>query len=185
MEQVHKVILELKGQLQGRSYHQCIVSDDLRPNDWRPEVVDLIKKLRYDGETFQDADSWHAQAKELLRPYLPQNGRSISQKLRRNDGIKDVLMAPTVGGPHAKTIHSVKGKEFSAVCVVTVPQTLKGILDYLETGEPSGSAEAARELYVAASRAQRLLVIATPKNQSKRLRHHLETAGAVVLVREI
>jgi len=35
-------------------------------------------------------------------------------------------------------------------------------LDYLETGVPIEKAETARELYVAASRAQRFLAIATP-----------------------
>ena len=82
------------------------------------------------------------------------------------------------------TIHSVKGKEFPAVCVVTTT-TLKGILDYLETGEPEEQAEEGRKLYVAASRAERLLVFAAPKTQAERLATHLRGQGASVEIEEV
>jgi DNA helicase II / ATP-dependent DNA helicase PcrA len=66
------------------------------------------------------------------------------------------------------------------VCVVMTVATAKGIIDYLETGSPAEQAESAREIYVAASRAERLLVIAAPKSQADRLAAHLATTGAEV-----
>lgn len=83
-----------------------------------------------------------------------------------------------------RTIHSVKGMEYPAVCVVTT-STLKGILDYLETGERDDKAEDARKLYVSASRAEKLLVIAAPKGQAERLKTHLCGQGAAVTIKEI
>lgn len=85
----------------------------------------------------------------------------------------------------ARTIHSVKGLEFPAVCVVTTAATLKGILDFLETGTPMEKAEDARELYVAASRAQKLLVFASPRTQADRFVSHLRKQGAEVTLTEI
>ncbi len=78
------------------------------------------------------------------------------------------------------TIHSVKGMQFPGVCVVLSTQTSKDIIDYLSTGQPAARAESARKLYVAASRAERLLVIAAPKSQSTRLMEHIEKTGAQV-----
>ncbi len=182
IEQVHKVILELEGRLSGKSYHQCIAALDLKPDEWRPQALQILRALRYDPEVFADADAWHSRAKELLVPCLPGDSPSISQRLKKNKDIAAVLtLAPAVCPP-AKTIHSAKGMEFPAVCVVTVPQTLKSVLDYLVTGEPAEKAETARELYVAASRAQRLLAIAAPKSQSGRIAKQLQKAGAQVTV---
>ncbi|MBK5275285.1 MAG: ATP-dependent helicase [Desulfuromonadales bacterium] len=185
IEEVHKIILELEGRLSGKSYHQCVVAHDIKSDDWRPQVLHVLRALRYDPKVFADADVWHSRAKELLEPFLPANSPSISQKLKKNRDIAGVLVVAPVECPPAKTIHSVKGMEYPAVCVVTVAQNVKGILDYLETGAPVEKAETARELYVAASRAQRLLVIATPKSQSARFAAHLRTTGAAVTVLDI
>lgn len=185
LEEVHRVILELEGRLSDKSYHQCVTAHEITPGEWRPQALHILHALRYDPEVFADVDTWLNRARDLLAPYLPENGPSISQKLKRNEGIARVLVQPPVKCPPAKTIHSVKGKEFPAVCVVTVPQTFKGILDYLETSSPADKAEMARELYVAASRAQRLLVFATPAKQSNRFAAHLRLTGAAVTVLEI
>jgi DNA helicase II / ATP-dependent DNA helicase PcrA len=182
IEEIHKIILELQGHLSSQSYHQCVVSRDLKPDQWRPHALQIIRALRYDAQKFPNAEAWHLRAKELLAPHLIADGPSISQKLKWNKDIAKILTPPPASSPPARTIHSVKGMEFPAVCVVTVAQTLKGILDYLETGNPAEKAEAARELYVAASRAQRLLVIAAPKGQSERLATHLRKVGAEVTV---
>ena len=182
IEEVHKIILELEGRLSGMSYHQYVVAHDLKADEWRPQIVCILRALRYHPEVFVDADAWHSWAKQLLAPHLPADGPSISQKLKRNKDISGVLAVAPATYPPAKTIHSVKGMEFPAVCVVTVPQTLKGVLDYLETGDPTDEAETARELYVAASRAQRLLVIAVPKSQTQRFAEHIGKAGAQVAV---
>jgi hypothetical protein len=50
--------------------------------------------------------------------------------------------------------------EFPAVCVVMSPSTAKGIVDFLATDVANGDNEEARNIYVGASRAQRLLAIA-------------------------
>jgi len=71
--------------------------------------------------------------------------------------------------------------EFPAVCVVMSPRTAKGIVDFLCT-DGDGENEEARKIYVGASRAQRLLAIATPKTQAPRLRDLMAEMGANVLV---
>jgi hypothetical protein len=70
--------------------------------------------------------------------------------------------------------------EFPGICVVLSPRTCKDLIGYLTTGQPAKSAEAARKLYVAASRAERLLVIAVPKSQGSRLVEHIKKTGAEV-----
>ena len=70
--------------------------------------------------------------------------------------------------------------EFPAVCVVMTARYAKGIIDYLVSGQPTIHAEDSREIYVAASRAQRLLVMAVPKSQANRLAAHLGSSGAQI-----
>ena len=78
----------------------------------------------------------------------------------------------------ARTMHSVKGLEFPAICVVLTSSKARGIITHLESEPDQSYAESARELYVGSSRAERLLVIACPKSQSKRLSTHLTNLGA-------
>lgn len=182
IEEIHKIILEIEGRLSNKSYHQCILAHNLKPEEWRPQMLHILRALQYDSSIYADTDAWHARAKDLLEPFLPHGSTSISQKLKKNMGIKDVLMQAPAECPPAKTIHSVKGLEFPAVCVITVAQTLNGVLDYLETGAPIERAETARELYVAVSRAQRLLAIATPKSQCERMTAYIQKSGAAVTV---
>ena len=80
------------------------------------------------------------------------------------------------------SIHAAKGQQFPGVCVVMTSATAKGILEYLEAGDPVDFAEDARKIYVAASRAQRLLCGAVPRSQADRLAALLRTTGAVVTV---
>ncbi len=95
--------------------------------------------------------------------------------------IGGLVQAPTSAGEAAAhTIHSVKGMEFPAICVVTTARALGGILDFLENGSPAERAEDARMLYVAASRAQKLLVFAVPGGQADRFCSHLGSHGATV-----
>ena len=60
-------------------------------------------------------------------------------------------------------------------------QTAKGIVDFLETGAEPANAENAREIYVGASRARRLLAIAVPSSQAARLVAHLATTETAVV----
>ncbi len=180
IEEVHRVVLAVEDRLGDLTYHQYLTAHELQPGTWRPRMLQLVRELRYDGTRFPTADDWLGRAKELLAPHLPAGEKSISQRLRRNAGLAAALGSAPVSSAPPRTIHSVKGLEFPAVCVVMTSATAKGIVDYLTTGSPPEVAEDARKIYVAASRAQQLLAIAVPKSQAKRLDAHLRANGATV-----
>lgn len=166
---IHRIMLELSGDLGGKTYHQHLADGDVGPDAWRPGALALVRALRYTPECFATVEAWHDEARRLLEPLLPANSPSINQRLRRNGELyKALSVAPAIGHP-ARTIHSVKGMEFPAICVVMSPSTAKGIIDFL-TGGAAGDNEDARKIYVGASRAQRLLAIALPRTQAPRLR---------------
>lgn len=182
LEAVHKIVLELEGNITGKTYHQYLREAEIEPGAWRPRILQLVDALRFDSARFSSVDAWHDHARSLLAPLIPPGGRSINQRLQRNpDLAKALAIAPTCGHC-ACTIHSVKGMEFPAVCVVMSPQTAKRILDFLSGDSPSAHAEDARKIYVGASRAQRLLAIAVPQSQTSRLMNLLQTTGAAISV---
>jgi len=183
---VHEIVLDLEGHLGGTSYHRYLADNEIEPMSWRPMVIALLRELRFNSAMHQDAKAWHTAAKTILgkRLIIP-DSQSLSQKLRWNNAIETALAVTTGDTAMPRTIHSVKGLEFPAVCVVTVASTLASILDFLETGNPEEQAEDARKLYVAASRAEKLLVIAAPKSQVKRLSTHLSALGANITVVDI
>ena len=134
------------------------------------QMLRLGKQLRFEPERHKDADGWLDEAREILRGKLPPVGdRSIKQVLKRHEKLAEALRPPPLNGDSARTIHSVKGAEFPAVCVVLSTTRAKGTIEHLETGAPASMAEELRKLYVGASRAQRLLAIATPHTQVKKL----------------
>lgn len=180
LEDVHRVILEIEGRIGAKTYHQYLKAEEIKPDVWRPRILHLVRQLRYDPTLYANANAWHERAKELLVPQLPPGGASINQRLRRNAALATALAVPPFSSLSAKTIHAVKGMEFPAVCVVMTTRNAKGIIDYLETGQPMTHAEDSREIYVAASRAQRLLAIAVPKGQADRLASHLGSGGAKI-----
>lgn len=176
---IHRIMLELSGRMAGKTYHQHLADSDIGPNAWRPDAIALAQALRFSPEHFATVDAWHDEARRLLAPLLPAGGPSINQLLRRNGHLdKALLVAPATGHP-ARTIHSVKGMEFPAICVVMSPITAKGIIDFL-TGCATGDNEEARKIYVGASRAQRLLAIALPRTQAPRLQNLMIGMGAAV-----
>lgn len=176
---VHRIMLELGGQLDGKTYHQHLVDGEVGPESWRPEALTLVQALRFTPDRFATAEAWHDEARRLLAPLLPAGGQSINQRLRRNRDLDKALsVAPAVGHP-ARTIHSVKGMEFPAICVVMSPRTAKSIIDFL-AGAVHVDNEEARKIYVAASRAQRLLAIALPKKQAPRLQGLMVAMGGSV-----
>ena len=186
LECAHEIVLDLEGHLTSASYHEYLSLNEIEPPSWRPKVIALLRELQFDPLKYSDTKAWHTAAKDIVAKHLTiPSDRSISQKLNWNTAIDAALYAVPSNGAIPRTIHSVKGTEFPAVCVVTTPATLKGILNFLETGNPSERAEDARKLYVAASRAQRMLVIAAPKSQAGRLRVHLRGQGADVTIEEI
>ena len=182
----HQILLELEERLGDRSYHQYLADNEVEPASWRSKVMLILRALKFDPARYADSRAWHSAAKKLLLNELViKEGQSISNKLKWNDALDTALVAVPAATAMLRTIHSVKGMEFPAVCVVTTASTLKGILDFLETGEPADKGEDARKLYVAASRAERLLVIAAPKSQAERLRSHLAGQGAKIKMKEI
>ncbi|MDR3436647.1 UvrD-helicase domain-containing protein [Telmatospirillum sp.] len=176
---VHRIMLELSGQMGGKTYHQHLVDADVAPDAWRPEALALAQALRFSPERFATADAWHDEARRLLAPLLPADGQSINQRLRRNGDLKKALAVAPASGHPARTIHSVKGMEFPAICVVMSPSTAKGIVDFL-AGDAGGDNEEARKIYVGASRAQRLLAVALPRTQAPRLRDLIMGIGGAV-----
>lgn len=176
---VHRIMLELSGQMGGKTYHQHLVDADVAPDAWRPEALALAQALRFSPERFATADAWHDEARRLLAPLLPADGQSINQRLRRNGDLKKALAVAPASGHPARTIHSVKGMEFPAICVVMSPSTAKDIVDFL-TGDAGGDNEEARKIYVGASRAQRLLAVALPRTQAPRLRDLIMGIGGAV-----
>ncbi len=176
---IHRIMLELSGQMGGKTYHQHLAEESVAPETWRPDALALAQALRFSPERFATAEVWHDEARRLLAPLLPADGPSINQRLRRNGDLgKALSVAPAAGHP-ARTIHSVKGMEFPAICVVMSPSTAKGIIDFL-TGSVAGDNEEARKIYVGASRAQRLLAIALPRTQAHRLRDLMAGMGGAV-----
>lgn len=182
LQRVHELFLGLEGHLSNTTYQQYIDEHDIDAVSWRPTVIQMVQQLRYDKGRFSDARAWHDAAKDLLARQLTISGtRSISQLLRWNATIPAALRVESNDTPTPRTIHSVKGQEFPGICVVTTSSTIGRILGYLEKGRPTEVAEEARKLYVAASRAQRLLAIAVPSSQAARFACHLRSAGANVI----
>lgn len=178
LEAVHKLILELEGHTADKTYHQHISDAAIEPLTWRPRALSLVDALRFDPIRFPSADAWLDFARTILAPLLPSDGLSIKQRLRSNADLGKALSCAPQTGHSARTIHSVKGMEFPAVCVVMSAKKAKGILEYLSTGNDADNSEEARKIYVGASRAQRLLTIACPKSQAARLKNLLQATGA-------
>jgi superfamily I DNA/RNA helicase len=176
---IHRIMLELGGEMGDRTYHQHLADADLSPDAWRPEALALAQALRFSLEIFATAEAWHDEARRLLAPLLPVGGRSINQRLRRNGDLDEALSVAPASGYAARTIHSVKGMEFPAICVVMSPSTAKGIVDFLTAGGAVDNEEA-RKIYVGASRAQRLLAIALPQSQAPRLKTLMDAMGGAV-----
>jgi ATP-dependent DNA helicase UvrD/PcrA len=178
---LHRIILELEGGLNDRTYHQRLADSPEDAQAWRPRALAIAEALRFSPERFASADAWLTRARQLLAPLVPANdGRSINQRLRSNADLAKALSAADPNGHPARTIHSVKGTEFPAVCVVLSPSTAKGIVDFLASDSGDDNEEA-RKIYVGASRAQRLLAIALPQTQAPRLVGLMRGAGAEVI----
>lgn len=180
MESLHEITLEVGEKLVDKTYHQFLHAERPGKENWRPEVLTLLRALQFDALKDKDAATWLERARTLMTPYLGISG-SIAQKLRKNQELASILSSKPTDSLSARTIHSVKGMEFPGVCVVLTSTKCKEMIDYLTTGEPVEAAENARKLYVAASRAKRILVIAVPKSQGNRLVSHVNLTGADII----
>jgi len=165
---LHRAILQVQGHIQAPGeYHRHVSGTDADDAKWRPEIIEIASKLKVvPGMT---SEMWLERARAVLAPNLVSSA-TIKQRLRSNSGLEAALVSPPLDSHPVRTIHSAKGLEFAAVCVVMTSNKTKKILAHLETGEGTqDSAEDARKIYVAASRAKRLLVIAVPKNSARKL----------------
>lgn len=185
LEAIHRIMLQVGDRLGPRTYHQYLSDTATEANDWRPEALPVADALRFTSDRFATAQLWLDHARRLLEPLLAADGGTIKQKLKWNDGLAAALAANPTSGHPARTIHSVKGMEFPAVCVVMTTATAKGILDTLSAVGSGDDNEDARKIYVGASRAQRLLVLALPRTQADRMRSLMTGVGAAVVVTQI
>jgi len=172
---LHKTILLVQGHIDtAGDYHSYVAANGLEDGRWRPEIIEIATALHFDAG--MDAAQWLDGARTLLAPGLS-GTRTIGQRLRSSSDLGTALATPPAESHPARTIHSAKGLEFPAVCVVLTSQKTGHILSHLEGIGGGNSAEDARKIYVAASRAQRLLVIAIPKSRTSRLQCLLESCG--------
>ncbi|MFA7335694.1 MAG: ATP-dependent helicase [Candidatus Obscuribacterales bacterium] len=178
--ELHKVVLKIRGKIESlANYHVFMQQEENLNAAWRPEIISIANELQCrDGET---ADLWLARAREVLARDLDKS-LSINSRLRRNSELALRLVKPDPTSTSARTIHSVKGLEFPAVCVVITTSTAGGILKVLN-GQPADDMEEdARKLYVGASRAEKLLTIAIPRTQTPGFQTLLENNGCEVTV---
>lgn len=165
---LHRIVLLVQGRISSSGdYHTYLTDKGLEDGSWRPDLIALANGLRF--EPPQTVDQWLEKARELLQPGCIGNS-SIKMRLKAHADLAGALAGTSFDLPPARTIHSVKGLEFPAVCVVMTTATASRIFDLLEGKASPGSDEEARKIYVAASRAERLLAIAVPTKQASRLR---------------
>ena len=181
---LHRAVLVTRGHIaHAGDYGTHLTKPECEGGGWRPEIIAIGRALQ--PTTGQPADQWLARARVLLDRDLVGTS-TINQRLRNNAELGSVLATGHATDPPARSIHAVKGLEFSAVCVVLSPQTAGKILDVLTGVSTSPKlVEDARKVYVASSRAERLLAIATPKSRVTALKGLLEAGGMPVAVSEI
>lgn len=179
---LHRTVLLIQGHIEAQGdYHAYVTAHSLEDGSWRPGVIEIASGLRFDA--LEPEDEWLQKARRLLSSGLAA-GLSINQRLKKHADIAAVLVGAPTDSPPARTIHSVKGMEFPAVCVVMTSQKVGKILDLLE-GQRSEADEDARKIYVGASRAERLLAFAVPKSSAGRLIALLQANGCTTVLNEI
>ena len=180
---LHRMILFIQGHIGAMGdYHNHLAESGMIDGCWRPDVIAVANVLRYEpGET---PEQWLARARISVGAGMA-TGQNVNQRLRSHADLATALATAPVDAPPPRTIHSAKGLEFPAVCVVMTSQKAGRILDYLEGGTSNGSDEDARKIYVAASRAERLLVMAIPKSTAGRMEALFTSVGCAVQVHKI
>ncbi len=180
---LHRMILFIQGHIGTMGdYHNHLAESGMIDGRWRPDVIAVANELRYEpGET---PDQWLAKARISVDADMAA-GLNVNQRLRSHANLATALAAAPVDAPPPRTIHSAKGLEFPAVCVVMTSQKAGRILDYLEGDTSNGADEDARKIYVAASRAERLLVMAIPKNTAGRMQALFTSVGCAVEIHNI
>lgn len=180
---LHRMILFIQGHIGAMGdYHNHLAESGMIDGRWRPDVIAVANVLRYEpGET---PDEWLARARTSVGAGMAA-GLNVNQRLRSHADLATALATAPVDAPPPRTIHSAKGLEFPAVCVVMTSQKAGRILDYLEGDTSNGADEDARKIYVAASRAKRLLVMAIPNSTLGRMQALFASLGCAVQVHNI
>ncbi|MES3084796.1 UvrD-helicase domain-containing protein [Sphingomonas faeni] len=183
LSNLHRAILLVQGRIENMgAYHRYILTEDLEDGHWRPAIIDAAAALKF--LPGMSADAWLDKARSALEPGLVASG-GIRQRLKSNTDLLAALAIPSLNAHPARTIHSVKGMEFLAVCVVMTSTKAGGILEHLEGAARPEFAEDTRKIYVAASRAEKLLTIAIPKSRAKRLEALLQGNGCPTVRHDI
>lgn len=186
VRQGHEVALALAGKTsERRTYHQALAAGGIEDLGWRGQIVKKLGALDFDATQGQTRAEWLRRAHDQFGAYLPAGDATIARRLRNEASLDEILVRPGGTSVGSRTIHSVKGLEFPGICVVLTPASANRILTHLEREPDQANAETTRELYVAASRAERLLVLACSRNQTKRLMKHLAEFGVRCEMTEI
>ena len=183
LENLHRVLLFVGGQINScGNYDSYVVEMDLANGSWRPEVIALANALKFrDGMVVEE---WLRNARVVLQPWLAE-GVNVNQRLKWSNKLASALACVPDDSLSAHTIHSVKGAEFPAICVVMTVPKAGAILDFLEGNAGNDAGEDARRIYVGASRAERVLALAVPKSRADRLLALLTCYGSSVELYEI
>jgi DNA helicase II / ATP-dependent DNA helicase PcrA len=147
---------------------------------WRSGLFSLISKL---PKTNIPLGQWVAQANEILSTQSRIKPINISIKRNSKEFRYDMLTFAEIFNIkqetyidsicHLSTVHSVKGKSIDAVMLVLKEQTTKGqgykniLLDHLSTNEEL------RIVYVALTRAKKILVLVVPEKHISLWRNKL------------
>ena len=181
LARLHRAVLLVRGALANLgAYSDHIAATGHDDGGWRPEIIAIGQALQLRaGET---PDQWLQRARVALNSNLVGDS-SINQRLRANAKLGEVLAEASPTALPARAIHSVKGLEFPAVCVVLTARTAGDVLDVLTgVSVKAKPVEEARKIYVGASRAERLLAIATPRSRVTSLKAILEGGGGPAVV---
>lgn len=163
-------------------YHEYVAANALDDGSWRPGIIEVASALRFrDG---MNAAGWLTIARDRLAPGFAGAG-TIGRRLRSHPKLAAALANPPVDFHPARTIHSAKGLEFPAVCIVLTIKKAGDILAHLEGVGGADAGEDARKIYVGASRAQRLLVVAVPKSKASRLSSLLTSLGTATVITHV
>lgn len=182
LARLHAVVAEIQNRMVKGDYHGYLSDRGLQDGSWRPDIIALARALQPKAE--DEPEAWLARAREQLQSGLT-GDLSIAQRLPKPKVWDNALSSAPASASPAHTVHAVKGLEFPAVCVVMTSATARAILDHLEGQASADGEKEARRIYVGASRAQRLLAIATPAASVSRLETLLKAGGVSVVIHTV
>ncbi|MEQ3620908.1 MAG: ATP-dependent helicase [Marinobacter sp.] len=185
IQETHRLLLHVGGHLEGKTYHQYLSDEGLEAVSWRGHVLKILRSLKFDASRGDSRVEWLGRVHQEVGPFIQNSGKTVAQLFRNEAKVDCILEVTPVSELIPATVHEVKGQEFEGMCVVLTTATANGILNYLSGNSHGGMAEEARVFYVAASRAEKLLVVACPRSQSSRLVDHISQYGAHVTESEI